>query len=107
MLSELGYRPLIARNAHEALQLVKEKKDGIVLAILNMQLSEPNGADLFNKLKTLRPGIKVLISSGYDESTALSGFREDRPDGFIQKPYWIDALRDKRLEVLQGGNEGI
>lgn len=106
MLSELGYRPLIARNALDALQLVKEQKDGILLAILDMQLSGLSGADLFNELKTLRPGIKVFISSGYDESSALSGFREDRPDGFIQKPYWIDALRDKMLEVLQGGNSG-
>lgn len=104
MLTELGYRPLIARNAHDALRIVRERKDGIVLAILNVQLSGQDGADLFGKLKALMPGLKVLISSGYDESTALSGFREDRPDGFIQKPYWIESLRDKMLEVLQGGS---
>ncbi|MEK6742476.1 MAG: PAS domain S-box protein [Nitrospirota bacterium] len=104
MLTELGYRPLIARNAHDALLTVKEQNDGILLAILDVQLTGPGGADLFSTLKKLRPGLKVLISSGYDESTALSGFREDRPDGFIQKPYWIESLRDKLLEVLQGGS---
>ncbi len=104
MLTDLGYRPLIAKNAHEALLIARERKDGILLAILDVQLSGPGGADLLGKLKTLKPGLKVLISSGYDESTALSGFREDRPDGFIQKPYWIDALRDKIVEVLNRGN---
>ncbi len=103
MLTELGYRPLITRNAQEALRTVKEQKDRIQLAILDVQQSGPGSADLFSKLKTLIPGLKVIISSGYDESTALSGFRDDRPDGFIQKPYWTEALRDKMLEVLQGG----
>jgi hypothetical protein len=51
-------------------------------------------------IKSRKPSIKVLISSGYDESTALTGFGKDRPDGFIQKPYWIEMLRDKVLEVL-------
>jgi PAS domain S-box-containing protein len=102
MLADLGYRPLIARNAVEALKLAQEQKDDVLLAILDVQLSGPGGADLFSRLKKLRPGIKVLISSGYDESTALSAFREDRPDGFIQKPYWIDTLRDKLLGMLQG-----
>ncbi len=103
MLTELGYRPLLAGNTDEALRIARKQKDGIQLAILNVQLSGPGETDLFNKLRTLIPGLKVIISSGYDESTALSGFKEDRPDGFIQKPYWIDALRDKMLEVLQGG----
>lgn len=104
MLAELGYRPLLAGNDDEALRIAKKQKDGIQLAVLNVQLSGPGETDLFNKLRTLMPGLKVIISSGYDESTALSGFKEDRPNGFIQKPYWIDALRDKMLEVLQGGN---
>ena len=103
MLIDLGYQPLIARNAGEALSLAREQKDGIRLAILDVQLSGPGGTELFRNLKKLKPGLKVLISSGYDESTALSGFREDRPDGFIQKPYWIETLRDKMLEVLQEG----
>jgi hypothetical protein len=48
--------------------------------------------------------LRVLISSGYDESTALSGFGADRPDGFIQKPYWIETLRDKVMDVLGTGD---
>ena len=105
MLTDLGYRPLIARNADEALRLAEEQKDEVLLAILDVQMSGPRGADLFSRLRQLKPGLKVLISSGYDESTALSTFREDRPDGFIQKPYWIDTLRDKLLEMLQGGSK--
>ena len=101
MLAELGYRLLLARNSHDALQIVKKHKSEIQMAILDVQLSGSSGPDLFSKLKTLMPGLKVLVSSSYDESSALSAFRENRPDGFIQKPYWIESLRDKMLEVLQ------
>jgi len=106
MLTELGYEPLVAENSADALNVFAERRGDVRLAILDVQLSGTDGADLFNKLKSLQPGLKVLISSGYDESTALARFGAERPDGFIQKPYWIDALRDKVTDVLQGGNGG-
>jgi len=104
MLAELGYEPLVAGTSAEGLRAFLSRQDEVQLAILDVQLMGPGGADLYRKLKVLKPGLKVLISSGYDESTALAAFGADRPDGFIQKPYWIDALRDKVADVL--GREG-
>ena len=106
MLAELGYEPLVTGNSADALRALRSRSDEVRLAILDVQLTGPGGVDLYRKLKALKPGLKVLISSGYDESTALGGFGADRPDGFIQKPYWIEALRDKVADVLRGGNGG-
>jgi len=104
MLTELGYEPLAAANSADALTAFRSRQNEVLLAILDVQLTGPGGVEIYGNLKALRPGLKVLISSGYDESTALAGFGADRPDGFIQKPYWIETLRDKMAEVLQGGN---
>jgi two-component system, cell cycle sensor histidine kinase and response regulator CckA len=104
MLTELGYEPLVVGNSADALAAFTERQDEVRLAILNVQLSGTEGAELYRRLKTLQPRLKVLISSGYDESTALSGFGADRPDGFIQKPYWIETLRDKVMDVLGTGD---
>jgi len=100
MIAELGYEPLAADNSSDALRAFMERRDEVRLAILDVQLTGPGGVNLYARLKALQPGLKVLISSGYDESTALLGFGEDRPDGFIQKPYWIETLRDKVTDVL-------
>ena len=106
MLTDLGYEPLVAGNSADALRIFRERQDKVRFAILDVQLSGPGSMDLFRVIKSRRPAIKVLISSGYDESTALSGFGEDRPDGFIQKPYWMEMLRDKVLDVL-GREDGV
>ena len=104
MLTELGYEPLVAADSAEAMRLFTGRQDEVRLAILDVQLSGPGGVELLRTLRARKSGLKVLISSGYDESTALAGFGADRPDGFIQKPYWIDTLRDKIAEVLRDGS---
>ena len=106
MLTELGYEPLTAKNSSDALRIFTKRQDEIQLAVLDVQLTGPGGVELYGQMKAMRPKLKVLISSGYDESTALAGFGADRPDGFIQKPYWIETLRDKVTDVLQGGKCG-
>ena len=42
--------------------------------------------ETLRNLKLIQPGVKVLLSSGYNEAEALRRFTE-RTVGFIQKPY--------------------
>jgi two-component system, cell cycle sensor histidine kinase and response regulator CckA len=56
---------------------------------------------IFVEMKQLNPDLKVLISSGYDQKTALSELGTCKPDGFIQKPYGFNALRKKIREILE------
>lgn len=46
------------------------------------------------QLRGLAPRIRVIMSSGYDEQELAGEFRENGPDGFIQKPYHLSSLRD-------------
>jgi CheY-like chemotaxis protein len=100
MLAELGFDALLAENGVDALKLLSEDKNAVRLALLDIQMPGLNGTQLCRKLKSLNPGLKVLISSGYDEKTALEAMGTCQPDGFIQKPYWIDALREKIRTIL-------
>lgn len=107
MLANLGYEPLVAGNRKEALRAFAERQDEVRLAILDVDLSGAGGTELARELRSRQTGLKVIVSSSYDESSALAGFAADRPDGFIQKPYWIDALRDKITDVLGMGGGRI
>jgi len=101
MIAELGYTTLAADNGDEAIRIFDRSPNSISLAILDIQMKGKSGKQVFRELRARRPGLKVLISSGYDEQTALSGIGPDKPDGFIHKPYWIDDLRTKIQEVLR------
>jgi signal transduction histidine kinase/CheY-like chemotaxis protein len=102
MLERMGKRTHAAGSGAEALEIFKREQNTIVLAILDIQMSGMDGKTLFRKLKELKPQLKVLISSGYDETAALEGLGADGPEGFIQKPYWINALEEKVKELLHG-----
>jgi len=101
MLAKMGHTVLTAVNGKEALALFKRQRSAIKMAILDIQLPDMNGKKLFVELKALEPSLKVLISSGYDERTALGEFESLRPEGFIQKPYLRADLEGKVLEILK------
>ncbi len=103
MLRQLGYTPKFAGNRPDALELAAADPGALRLAIVDVQLSGPDARMFLTALREAAPAAKLLVSSGYDESTALSNLGDLRADGFIQKPYWIDALRDKVLALLQEG----
>ena len=57
-----------------------------------------NGAELTARAKALRPGLKVLIVSGYADIEAVSAARIDAP--LIAKPVDVKSLREAVRDVL-------
>ncbi|MBI5641675.1 MAG: PAS domain-containing protein [Nitrospirae bacterium] len=100
VLRQLGYNVLAVDSGIKALELFRDEKDAIELAILDIQMPDMDGNRLFQEIKTIKPELKVIISSGYDEKTALAEMEHCRPDSFIQKPYQIAALEKKLQELL-------
>jgi len=54
-----------------------------------------NGVELAQEARRLRPGLRVLLSSGY----SWPGLQPDQEAVFIAKPYKIPELA-RRLETL-------
>jgi CheY-like chemotaxis protein len=67
-----------------------------------MIMPDLNGRHVLARLQKIRPGIKVILSSGY----SLDGLEAHHPptqaNGFIQKPYHIEQLAAVLDEVLHG-----
>ena len=102
ILALKGYRVLTAPSGREGLDILRENRETATLAILDIQMPDMSGERLFMEMKTVKPGLKVLISSGYDEKTALHLLGPYGPEGFIQKPYRSAALEGKVREILGG-----
>ena len=99
-LSGVGYRVLTAPNGVEALELVRRFAEPIDLVITDVVMPKMGGRELASELATLRPGIKILYSSGYsqDEMPELGGFEESTP--FLHKPYTLAALTARVRQAL-------
>jgi two-component system cell cycle sensor histidine kinase/response regulator CckA len=53
-------------------------------------------------MRRLRPDVRVILCSGYDEHEATSRFTSEGLAGFIQKPYDLRDLRTTIEHVLKG-----
>jgi len=53
-----------------------------------------DGMAAFAELVRIKPGVKVILSSGYDEQDSLKRLSGPGPAGFIQKPYSLKNLRE-------------
>ena len=103
MLTRLGYKVFLARNGPDALAIFQEHREKIDLVILDMIMPGMSGAETFEKLKAIDPGVTVLLSSGYTLNGQAEDIMRRGCRGFIQKPFTIEQLSHKIREILSSG----
>jgi two-component system cell cycle sensor histidine kinase/response regulator CckA len=65
-------------------------------------MPQMNGRQVAENLASIRPGLKVLFTSGYHADTAVHEGIADASAAYIQKPYLADDLARKIRETLGG-----
>jgi two-component system cell cycle sensor histidine kinase/response regulator CckA len=94
-----GYRLLIASSAEEALTQAGAHDGPIDLLLTDAMMPGKSGVELAGLLTAQRPGLPVIIMSGYTEDTLdVPGMTE--PIALLQKPFSPRELRRRIREVL-------
>lgn len=100
MLKGLGYTIMTANCGKAALDLFAEKHELIDLVVLDLVMPDLSGELVFNKMREIKPEIKVLFASGHymvDQTRAL--LQTGRSD-FLQKPFNLRQLSTKIRRIL-------
>jgi PAS domain S-box-containing protein len=71
MLEQYGYSVVLAENGREAVELYRVLADKIALILLDMTMPLMGGEETFRELKIIRPDVRVVLSSGYNEVEAV------------------------------------
>jgi nitrogen-specific signal transduction histidine kinase/CheY-like chemotaxis protein len=100
MLERSGFSVITATDGREAVERFRLRMDDIVLVVLDLTMPHLDGEACFRLLRELKPDVKVLLSSGYNEQDVVSLFAGRSPAAFIQKPYTTNELLAKVREVL-------
>jgi PAS domain S-box-containing protein len=100
VLEEKGYSLLEAERGDEALALVQAHPGQIDLLITDVVMPGMSGRVLAEQLAALRPGQKVLYTSGYtDDAVVRHGLLTAEVE-FLSKPFSPTALAAKVRQVL-------
>ena len=100
MLQKFGFNVLSAANGEEALEIFERKRDEVLLVILDLIMPDMGGGEVFDRLKEIAPGVNVLLSSGYSLDSKAKDILNRGCRGFIQKPFNMNQLMEKILEIL-------
>jgi len=100
LLERLGHRVLVARDGREAWELFRERYREVDLVILDMLMPVMDGAECYERLRAVDPGLKVIFTSGHETG------RLDTADAsgceYLQKPYGLDELSAAMVRLLRG-----
>lgn len=101
MLERLGFDVLVACDGREALNLFAAHGEEIVCVILDLTMPHMDGEETFRELRRIRPNVRVVMSSGYNEQEIVQRFAGKSLAGFIQKPYQLARLAATLRNILE------
>ena len=100
VLSRAGYRVLAASCGNEAIELAAAATE-IHLLITDVVLPGMNGREIAERVKALRPDIKVLYTSGYTADAIVHRGILDKGVEFLPKPFSPRVLVARVRELLR------
>jgi CheY-like chemotaxis protein len=98
----LGYRVIVAGSGADALELLQRNESVDLLFTDVVMPGGISGPQLAERAVQLRPGLKVLYTSGYTENAIVHHGRLDPGVQLLSKPYRRAELARRLAMVLAG-----
>ena len=100
-LTGLGYKVVTASSGTPALAILRERSDIDLLFTDVVLPGGMNGRQIAEAAQEIRPGLKVLYTSGYSENAIIHHGRLDRGVELLSKPYRRSELAAKLRKVIE------
>lgn len=100
ILELTGYDVLEAGSPKDAIRLCENHGGEIHLLLTDVVMPGMSGRDLSDRMRPVRPGMKVLYMSGYTDEAIVDHGILNAGIHFIPKPFSPASLAQKILEVL-------
>jgi two-component system cell cycle sensor histidine kinase/response regulator CckA len=102
LLASAGYKVLDAGTAEAAVRIAQSAEDPIDLLLSDVLLPDLNGVELSALVKTIQPGLRVLLVSGYTGDLIAQYKAMDSNVKLVEKPFSRRGLLANVYDVLHG-----
>jgi PAS domain S-box-containing protein len=100
LLEKFGYSVIEAVNGEDAIRLYTDNKDLIDLVLLDVIMPKKNGKEVYEKLREMKPDVRVLFMSGYTANIPDKIMAQDAGLEIISKPFAKNQILKKIKTVL-------
>jgi CheY-like chemotaxis protein len=101
ILEQAGFDVLTAADGRDAVECFREHAAEVSAVLLDLTMPRLGGEEALRVLRQIRPGVRVVVTSGYSESDIATRFQGQNLDGFLQKPFRSADLVERIALALE------
>ena len=99
IIEEEGYDVVGAKNGHEAIQLAKEHRFGLIF--MDIKMPGINGVDAYREIKKISPESVVVMITGFSLGELIKKAMEEGAYAVVYKPFDMGQIIDIVQAVLK------
>jgi CheY-like chemotaxis protein len=103
LLETLGYVVTVRTSSIEALELFKNRPEDFDAVITDMTMPKMAGDELARRILAVRPGIPIIICTGFSTRLTETKALELGIRAFVMKPFVVNDLAQTLRRVLDAG----
>ena len=100
ILEHLGFSVVLAADGREAVEKFRAEPSRFAFVLLDLTMPHLDGEESFRQLRLLNPGVRVILTSGFNQHEAVNRFVGKGLAGFIQKPFELASFTKTIRSVL-------
>jgi CheY-like chemotaxis protein len=100
MLEDLGFKVSVQSRSEDALELFRAKPESFDLLLTDLTMPKPTGVELARACTQVKPGLPVLMCTGYSARLTPDEIQEAHISKVLLKPFGSEELAEALREVL-------
>jgi CheY-like chemotaxis protein len=100
LLQKAGYQVELAEDGPRGIAAFRARRDEVDLVLLDFNMPGADGGACLEQMQAIKPGVKVLLSTGYGLGGAHQHLLDDPSVSLLQKPYALSQLTEAVRRAL-------
>lgn len=96
----LGAKSIWANSAQEGIRLLEANRESVSVILADFKLPDMDGTEMCTRLRTIKPLVPILLSSGRYQREAEEMLARSGPTCFLQKPYPLEEVLVRLNKLL-------
>lgn len=104
MVKQSGFSVITASDGADAVSTFTQRSAEIDLVLMDLTMPNMDGVTAMAELRRIKPDVKIILSSGFNEQELDERIVEQKPSGFIRKPYRMQILSEELQRVMRSSS---